>query len=319
MFDSLWNFIHNLFLSIMSDNGPVPRTIYSGLQLIPSRFYDMVCDVPITDRPVFVVTEIRWYKQRTSLEHEYLLARLQRRGSSQAMFATIERGPSTSANQFQVSSTSSPSFLSKEVYAYDLITCLSKDDMQRRITGDNLLATCTFTGLRLVEFSRLVHIVSQHETNYQVNTTMCYWFAAAIMEVAKSRFSRPRTDNSPVPAYSPLEGRGVTQQKYEDDKFVDPFPIGPERERAIQREDEAREEGLQRGLQQGKRERAALLAEMAKRDQEAADRAQKLIEEAANATEAFRALQAQLRRGGGTGAMNATDHSPRKHIRPTGE
>ncbi|KAF8479360.1 hypothetical protein JB92DRAFT_3044656 [Gautieria morchelliformis] len=265
MFDSLWNFIHNLFLSIMSDNGPVPRTIYSGLQLIPSRFYDMVCDVPITDRPVFVVTEIRWYKQRTSLEHEYLLARLQRRGSSQAMFATIERGPSTSANQFQVSSTSSPSFLSKDVYAYDLITCLSKDDMERRITGDNLLATCTFTGLRLVEFSRLVHIVSQHETNYQVNTTMCYWFAAAIMEVAKSRFSRPRTDNSPVPAYSPPRGAGcysfintVTsewtndfrkiEQKYEDNKFVDPNPIGPERERAIQREDEAREEGMQQGV-----------------------------------------------------------------------
>ncbi|KAF8493142.1 hypothetical protein JB92DRAFT_1207955 [Gautieria morchelliformis] len=73
---------------------------------------------------------------------------------------------------------------------------------------------------------------------------------------------------------------------------------------------------------------------MAKRDQEAADRAQKLIEEAANAKEAFTALQEQLRRGGRTRAqvvsgmhallnfffsMNVADCSPRKHIRPTGE
>ncbi|KAF8480688.1 hypothetical protein JB92DRAFT_3039991 [Gautieria morchelliformis] len=266
MFDSLWNFIHNLFLSIMADNGPaVPRTIYPGLQLMLSKFYETVCDVDITERLVFVVKEIRWYKQRIVMsEHEYLVARLQRRGGSQAMLVTIERGPATSANQLQISSTSSPSVLSKEVCAYDLITCLSQEDMHRCITGDRLLATYLFPELPLLEIFRVVHLVSQYRDEYELNTTMCYWFVGVIVEVARRLFVPHHPGNS----YDPPRGAGhytvinlmtpqwttdcnAIERKYERDKLVKLDPIGPQEEQAREREREAREQGLQQGLHQG--------------------------------------------------------------------
>ncbi|KAF8489939.1 hypothetical protein JB92DRAFT_3129159 [Gautieria morchelliformis] len=233
------------------------------------------------------------------------------------MFTTIERGPATSANQVQVSSTSSPSVLSKEISAYDLITCLSQEDVNRRITGDNLLATYIFPELPLLEFFRIVRIVSQYRPNYELDSTMCYWFSGVIIEVARRRFVPHHPGNRPVSA-DPPRGAGyytvidtmtsqwtkdynIIEQIYEDDCSTNDNPIGPQLELARQRERDARDEGVQQGLQQGEQERGA-----------AAERERALIAE-------VRSLQAQLRRGGATGAMNVTDCSPRKHIRPTGE
>ncbi|KAF8489942.1 hypothetical protein JB92DRAFT_3011417 [Gautieria morchelliformis] len=292
MFDSLWNFIHNLFLSIMAENpGPaVPLTFYPGLQLIPSRFYDMVCDVDITERLVFV------------------------EGGSQAMFAKIERGPSRSANQLQISSTSSPSVLGKEVCAYDLITCLSQDGINSYTVGDRLLATYRFPEVPLLEFFRAVRLVSQYRDEYELNNTMCYWFVGVIVEVARRLFVPHHPGNS----YNPPRGAGQymfinlmtpqwttdcndIERNYGREKSVKPDPVGPQ-------EEQARE----RGLQQGEQERAALIAEAANAKAEAAKakaeaakakaEAAKAKAEAANSIQAFRALQAQLRRDGGTGA-----------------
>ncbi|KAF8480683.1 hypothetical protein JB92DRAFT_3149294 [Gautieria morchelliformis] len=295
MFDSLWNFIHNLFLSIMADNpGPaIPLTFYPGLQLIPSRFYDMVCDVDITERLVFVVTELRWYKQRIlTSEHEYLVARLQRRGGSRAMFAKIERGPSRSANQLQISSTSSPSVLGKEVCAYDLITCLSQDGINSYTVGDRLLETYRFPEVPLLEFFRVVRLVSQYRDEYELNNTMCYWFVGVIVEVARRLFVPHHPGNS----YNPPRGAGQymfinlmtpqwttdcndIEQNYRREKLVKPDPVGPQEEQARERERNAREQGLQEGAA---RERAA-----------AEGRERALIAE-------VRSLQAHIRRGGAT-------------------
>ncbi|KAF8465640.1 hypothetical protein JB92DRAFT_3062552, partial [Gautieria morchelliformis] len=268
MFGSLWNFIHNLFLSLMSDNErPVPPFVSVEPVLNPAAFYNRVCDVPITDRLVFVVREIKWYKQRTSVAHEYLLARLQRRGGSRAMYATIERGPARSANQVQVSSTSSPSVLSKDVSAYDLITCLSQEDMDKRITGDRLLATYMFTELPLLEFFRIVRIVSQYSPNYELDSTMCYWFSGVIIEVARRQFDPHHPGNRPVSADPPrgagyytvintmtsqwAEDYNIIEQIYKHDSSTNENPIGPQLELIKQRERDARDEGVQQGLQQG--------------------------------------------------------------------
>jgi hypothetical protein len=263
-FYSLWNFIHNLFLSLMSgDDQAAPTFVFleRDRPFHPVSFYSRVCDVPSTNRAVFVVTEIRWCKERSGKEHEYLAVQLQRRGGFRVFFAVVERGPSASANVFQASSTSLPSSISKQVSASDRISCLNQEDCDRRVNRDILLATYTFPGpgLPLLEFSRLVKIVSEYSENYQLNSTMCYWFSAMVMEISRRQFFPRDQNNRPVPAGLP-KGAGyykkilstsspqwtkdfdIIEQKYKDDKSADPVPISRQQQEAERKVQEARAE-----------------------------------------------------------------------------
>ncbi|KAF8501197.1 hypothetical protein JB92DRAFT_2833804 [Gautieria morchelliformis] len=82
----------------------------------------------------------------------------------------------------------------------------------------------------------------------------------------------------------------VIEQKYKDDTSADLPPIGPEREE-VQRE-----------------ARAEVAREAAEREQKLRGNAAKATAEARTLREEVASLQAQLRRGGATGAMNATDN-----------
>jgi hypothetical protein len=85
------------------------------------------------------------------------------------------------------------------------ISCLNPEDYDRCVNKDTLLATYLFPspGLPLLEFSRLVKIVSEHSENYQINSTMCYWFSAMIMEVSRRQLFPRDPNNRPVPAGLP--------------------------------------------------------------------------------------------------------------------
>ncbi|KAF8518090.1 hypothetical protein JB92DRAFT_3142156 [Gautieria morchelliformis] len=332
----LGGFIRNPFLSLTPYNRdpPIPpRFIYFEPSTSPASFYTGVCDIPSSERSVYIAKEIKWYKEKEGSRHEYLVARLQRKRGSRVGFAVVERGLSPSASVVRFSSTSSPPSLSEQATASDRISCYgSKEDiLNRRVNNDTLLATYTFPDLSLLEFSRLVKIVSEHGHNYPTNTAMGCWFSAMIMEVARRQFSPRHPNKIPVPA-GPFTGAGkdmcfslmtpqwtedfaIIEQKYKDDRSADPDPLDiyqqAIRKETAEHEQEVakvREETAKRIEQETaeyeqemakikeetakiKEETAKYLQEIAKLEQEIAKQKETLREEAENGNEAPRSLQ----------------------------
>ncbi|KAF8518584.1 hypothetical protein JB92DRAFT_3095127 [Gautieria morchelliformis] len=223
MFDSLWNFIHNLFLSLMSDADlDAGRFIFVQNSFSPAWFYSRLCTKHRDSR--IHCQEITWYKEEKGSRHEYLVARLQRKRGSKVMFARVERGPSILASWIQISSTSSPPSLAKEVSASDRITCLSQEASDRRIGNDAPLVTYAGSpGGNSLPDARMSSVPADPPKGAGYYT---------IIDTMTSQWTKDFD---------------IIEQKYKDHRSANPDPIGPGRERTQREVQEARAEGLQEG------------------------------------------------------------------------
>ena len=213
----------------------------------PKYFFDDICDTDPQARNQHFVTSLVWYKERGSPEHEFVVAHL-----NNSRVLRVERAPDQAANSNQVLFTSSSSS-SKHVAADDTVRVIDNSTLASYVNSGfaDQLAQYKFHDFRILEFARLVGIVSKHSPDYKLNGTMCYWFSSTIMAASKSLFHGRGHPPSPragkigsLRAHTddPSEIAEI-MTKYNEAKKADPDPIGP-REARHRREEEATQEHL---------------------------------------------------------------------------
>ena len=308
MFESLWRYIRHLFLPPTPDD-ITPLLVLTApetQQFVPSFFYSLVCATPSHDRNRYYVTSLRWYKQPHSTsnsEHEFIVAKLKKTGIDRVFFAVVERGPEEGASTRQVLKTSAPSTSSQEtVLADDTIQFFNPDKLQQFLNNKSAKKLGIYKFQRmafsLLAFARLIHVISQHSGQYKLDDTMCYWYTAAIVEIAKMKFDCSGPDTPPpgagrlpentvkVDRIKWRENLKIIGDEYTKVQTADPDPVSPY---IAQFQEEARE-AREREQQAEERERQAR-----EREQQAREREQQAREDANEVERQARERERQLR------------------------
>jgi hypothetical protein len=323
MFTSLWRYIRRIF-SLMPELERI-LPLKPHLRDRPNVFFEHICDAPKDLRALYTVTEIVWYKQLTSgnkAEHEFLVAKVHRPADNHTVYLLVERGPTWEAKRKQVMKTVDSS---RFVPAWDDILCIDHSAHTALLTERvvNRLGSSPFPSFPVLEFLRMVHIVTNYKPDYQLNGAMCYWYAEMIAHLAMTHFGGPDSNSGRPTGAGKLRGVNVFREsrwkedfaaingKYIEAKTIDPDPISLRRvQEAKQKEETARERALK------EEERALKEEERALKEEERALKEQSMEREAARAEEAareralkeaaqdkVRSLEAQLRRAGATGTQ----------------
>ena len=193
MLDILGWYIIRLLTLISSTPPPITYILPLGT-LTSQSFFDRICDASQETRNRYFVKSIKWYRQSSGPEHDFLVACL-----SNSHFVLVEPGKSDrrlpGLGKFISTFASSQSLLSSEA-------CLAKDNLrtvedlsltaliEERIyeSTTSLLMEHKFRDLKLLEFARLVNIVSKNQQNYQIDGSIYHWFASMVVAIAKVEF-----------------------------------------------------------------------------------------------------------------------------------
>ena len=259
MFNSVWKRIRRLFLpmadsdSILILDAPYPH--------VSEYFFNEICNVSADVRSKYFVTELAWYKQRpssSSSEHEFLVARVKGPKADWTSDLRVERVPAPEAPWKKVVLTASPSLKSGDVSALDTVECLGSARRTELNDSNDRVATLAFSDFPILEFVRILHVISHHNQNYSLDNTTCYWYVSMVVAIARRHFSNTGDNpSSRAGRFKGIKAHTIDPQKEEDMdvKYVaareaDPHPIGPREERARaaleERERELRAEAEER-------------------------------------------------------------------------
>jgi hypothetical protein len=271
----------------------------------PNYFFDDICDAEKALRDLYTVTKIHWYKQNAAsnkAEHEFLIAEVTRRIDSlcsEKVYLVVERSPSSDAGIKRVVQTSVKT--SHPIFAWDKMHCVDDPTRTALLTDrsiDHPLGSYPLYNFPILEFLRMVHVISHHSPEYQLNGAMCYWYAAMIAGLARIHFA-PNGDLRRPTGAGTFKGFNafrqsdweadfaVINEKYIEAKRIDPDPVGPRRLQQLEREAVLKQETAN-AKEEAARERALKEEERA-------------LKEAAQ--DEVRSLRAQLRRAGATGTQ----------------
>jgi hypothetical protein len=277
----------------------------------PNDFFDHICDASKDLRALYTVTEIVCYKQTVSgnkAQHEFLVAKVHRAADNHTVYLVVERGPTWEAKPKQVLKTVDTS---KFVPAWDYMQCKDHSAHKALITerAATDIGSFPFRSFPVLEFLRMVVIVTNYKPDYQLNGAMCYWYMEMIARLATTHFGGQDGNWRRLPGAGTLGGINVSDQdrgeddfaaidrKYIEEKMNKPDPISRRREEeADQKKETARERALkeeERALKEQSMEREAARAEEAARERALKEAAQDKV----------RSLEAQLRRAGATGTQ----------------
>ena len=241
MLNTLRWYIHKL-LTLMASTPP-PTHILPFETLGPQSFFNHICDTSQEIRNQYFVHSIRWYKQPSGAEHEFLIACL-----SDSHFILVERGKGNrqlpgsggtiSAFASSQSLPSSEACLAKDSLYAMRDTSLATLLVERKCESTGLLMEYEFRDFKLLEFARLVNIISTNRPNYQIDGSMCYWFASMVVAVAKAEFHgrlkgskanlKLAGKNKGLPVYTANENEiNKIRSIYDEARRHDPEPLGP--------------------------------------------------------------------------------------------
>jgi hypothetical protein len=306
MLTSLWWYIRRIF-SLMPELETI-LPLRPNLRGRPNDFFDHICDASKDLRALYTVTEIVCYRQPASgnkAEHEFLVAKVHRAADNHTVYLLVERGPTWEAKPKQVLKTVDTS---KFVPAWDDMRCNDHSAHTALITERAAypLGSFPFRSFPVLEFLRMVVIVTNYKPDYQLNGAMCYWYMEMIARLAMTHFGgqdgkwkRPRGAGR-LGGVSVLgqdrceDDFAAIDRKYIGEKMEKPDPISRRRkEEADQKKETARE----RALKEESMEREAARAEEAVRERVLKEE-ERALKEAAQ--DEVSSLREQLRRTTGT-------------------
>ena len=110
--------------------------------------------------------------------------------------------------------------------------------MEQKCQSTGLLMEYKFCDFKLLEFARLINIVSMNQPNYQIDGSMCYWFASMVVAIAKAEFhgrlkgskanSKLAGKNKGLPVYTANQNKiNKIRSIYDEARCHDPEPLGP--------------------------------------------------------------------------------------------
>ena len=291
---------------------PVPLLTASVEQhFVPHYFFHQLCNLPTKVRKELAVTKITWFKESSSSEHEFLIAQVERPSVKKTVYLLVERAPAPDAKWKQVVSTSSPPSLRLgDVNALDTLQSLDKSMSDDLIVSRSAyeIAKYTFSGFTLLEFARIIHIISEHRLNYTIGNATCYWYASLNLAIARRHFRNEGGDLSNqagrfkgIQAYT-IDVREVAEvsQKYLDAWNRDPEPVGQQQqelraERERRRAAEEREREVRREAGEREREARREAGERERELREAGERERELRAANEQLAEEMKALRMRLR------------------------
>jgi hypothetical protein len=305
-----------------------------------SFFFKEIWDAELDVRARYTVTNIALYKQPPSgnnlAEHEFLIAEVSRRINSYhsaTMYLVVERELTSDAGSEQALSTSPNT--SSSISPSDMMECVhyrARATLLARRSATQV-ASYTFGKFPVVEFLRIVHMVSQHTPKHQLIGAMCFWYNTMIGTIAMTHFGSVGKLRYLTGARRPeviregcwREDSQAINEKYAKAREDDPEPLGPRgleqaalkeetarlkeetariRERTARREEEIALIKEERALI---KEESARIKEETVRIKEEAARVDEEAVERERLQEEIRSLRAQLSLAGANGAQLVSD------------
>jgi hypothetical protein len=200
----------------------------------PRFFFDTLCEADPDARSQHYVRRLTLYKETSNTQHEFVIADL-----SNSSSLLVERRPEKRASQISILSTSSPSPSTSTVLANDVVQCIpSPTTLTNRLKScpANILGRYTFKNYPVLEFARLVSVISTQKPRYVINSSMCYWCASTIVAISVAEFGDGTIDSTPSRLAGSWNGYKfmirvedieVMRNAYVQARAADPEPTGP--------------------------------------------------------------------------------------------
>lgn len=226
--------------------------------------YDEIC----TESSAAVVRDIAisqltWYRSSTSpSEHEFLVAQVERPRVA-TVYLILEGTPIRDNNVIPPSG-----YYFGDLSALDTVKCLRLSDLTELIASRtaNEIVAYYFPKFPILDFMRIVHMVSLYRETHKTDDTTSHWYASTIVGIARQSFgSCGRSPFGQVGQFLRLKTHTIDPieeeaaeigQKYIAARTAVPDPVGPMRERLREtwRSTEERERELTRAAEERVRE-----------------------------------------------------------------
>jgi hypothetical protein len=175
------------------------------------------------------------YKETSQSHQEFVVAEL-----SNSSALVVERRLAPREQSISTLSASSPSPSTSIDLAYDTVQLFSptsnKFTSRLASTPAEKIGHYAFNSFPVLEFARLVNVMSKQKPQYVLDTSISYWYASTIVAISVAEFGDGTIDSTPSRLVGSWNGHKlmirvedieVMRNAYVQARAADPEPIGP--------------------------------------------------------------------------------------------